>query len=125
MVGRSSRAAVFQVLGRPGLVEQNGAGEAWTYTAAPPARRGLSGGAGAALGLAGAFVPYVGLIGPGLGLANAALPDGPAPETRTIKIEFDPRGVVRDCTYASTGLPAGFAPPEGGPPVPVCSRAAS
>lgn len=111
VVGRSSRADVFGVLGRPSRTERSGRGEAWIYEATQGGtRQGVNmGGIAAASGVVGAFVPYVGLVGPGLGLAGAAM-DGRPPETEaaTLAVAFGEDGIVRDCIFTSTAAPAGM-----------------
>ena len=55
-------------------------------------------------------MPYVGLIGSGLGLAGVAM-DGmrAEPQAVMLAVMFRDDGVVRDCTYSSTAAPAGVA----------------
>lgn len=111
VIGRSTRADVFTVLGRPARTQQSLAGEGWVYEARTDdsGRQRLMSGAAAASGVAGAFVPYLGLVGSGLGLANASTGSGRRnPDTASMTVEFGANGVVRDCTYASTAVPAGM-----------------
>lgn len=111
VIGRSSRADVFAALGRPAQTRQSGPVESWVYEtkAEDAGDGGFKNGALAAAGVAGAFVPYVGLIGPSLGLASAATGSArPAPEAASLTVGFGEDGIVRDCTYASTALPAGM-----------------
>ena len=109
-VGRSSRADVFAALGQPSRTERSAGGEAWIYEArtGDTGSRGWRNGVSAASGVAGAFVPYVGLIGSGLGLAGAGAEAMRAdPQAVSLAVSFRADGVVRDCTYSSTALPAG------------------
>ncbi len=110
VVGRSSRTEVFTALGQPSRTERSALGEAWIYEArtGDPGGRGLMNGASAASGVIGAFVPYVGLIGSGLGLAGVAM-DGTRAELQVVSltITFRDDNVVRDCAYASTAAPIG------------------
>ncbi len=111
VVGRSSRTDVFTALGRPSRTEQSQLGETWVYEAkgSDSGARNLMGGAAAAAGVVGAFVPFVGLAGPALGLAGAAT-NATRRETDVVSaaVSFDAGGVVRDCVYSSTALPAGM-----------------
>jgi len=110
VVGRSSRNDVFAALGQPSRTERSALGEAWVYEArtGDAGGRGLMNGASAASGVVGAFVPYAGLIGSGLGLAGVAM-DGTRsePQVVSLAVTFRDDGVVRDCTYSSTASPAG------------------
>lgn len=112
VVGRSSRADVFAALGRPARTEQSAQGETWIYEtkASSAGGQGLMNGAAAASGLAGAFVPYVGLIGSGLGLASATAGAVPRaePDAASVAVSFADNGVVRDCVYSTTASPAGL-----------------
>ncbi len=112
VIGRSSRTDVFTALGRPSRTEQSGAGETWVYEAknGDGGGQGLINGATAASGIIGAFVPYAGLVGSGLGLAGAAA-NGTRqePDTVSVAVSFGTDGVVRNCVYSSTALPAGVA----------------
>ena len=69
------------------------------------------GGASAATGMVGAFVPYVGLIGSGLGLAGAAV-NGAQPDVQAVSLTvlFRDDGIVRDCSYSSTAAPTSAKP---------------
>jgi len=126
IVGRSSRTDVFNALGQPSRTERSGLGEAWVYQAAKgDAGNGrLVSGASAASGIVGAFVPYAGLVGSGLGLAGAAA-DRTRPDVQAISltVTFRDDGLVRDCSYASTALPAGVpgSIARAAPPI-DCSR---
>ena len=109
-VGRSSRADVFAALGQPSRTERSAGGEAWIYEArtGDTGGRGWMNGVSAASGVAGAFVPYVGLIGSGLGLAGVGVDAMRAdPQAVSLAVTFREDGVVRDCAYSSTALPAG------------------
>ena len=112
VIGRSSRTDVFTTLGQPSRTERSALGEAWVYEAktGDAGGNGLISGASAATGVVGAFVPYVGLIGSGLGLAGVAM-DGMRAEPQAVMLAviFRDDGVVRDCTYSSTAAPAGVA----------------
>ncbi len=123
-VGRSSRADVFAALGQPSRTERSAGGEAWVYEArtGDPGDRGWMTGVSAASGVAGAFVPYVGLIGSGLGLAGAdALRADP--QAVSLAVSFREDGVVRDCAYSSTAAPAGVpGAPAGAPALIDCQR---
>ena len=118
VIGRSSRNDVFTALGRPTRTQQSLAGESWIYEskADDSGRQRMMSGAAAASGVAGAFVPYLGLVGSGLGLANAAGGSGGrVPDVVSMTVEFGTGGVVRDCTYASTAAPAGMPGTAPGP----------
>ncbi len=109
-VGRSTRADVFTALGKPGHTERSGLGEAWVYEAKQGSsdNAGLVSGVSAASGLIGAFVPFAGLAGSGLGLANTAVGATRAdPQSASLTVTFRDDGVVRDCLYSSTAAPAG------------------
>ena len=110
VVGRSSRTDVYTALGRPTRAQQGLAGESWIYesTADDSGRQRLISGASAASGVAGAFVPYLGLVGSGLGLVNASADTGRKPETVSMTVDFGANGLVRDCTFSSTAVPAGM-----------------
>ena len=125
-VGRSTRADVFAALGQPSRTERSAGGEAWIYEArtGEPGSRGWMSGVSAASGVAGAFVPYVGLIGSSLGLAGVAA-DGMRtdPQAVSLAVLFRDDGVVRDCTYSSTAAPAGVSASAAGAALPVdCQR---
>lgn len=110
-IGRSSRADVFATLGRPIRTERSTAGERWIYEAGPQSQGNaqLVSGVGAAAGIAGVFVPYLGLIGPGLSLANAASGTQPTGAARaTLSVDFTAEGLARDCVYSSGAMPAGL-----------------
>lgn len=110
VVGRSSRADVFAALSQPGRTERSMGGETWIYEAKEGEAGGqrLMSGAGAAIGLAGAFVPYLGLVGSGVGLMNtAAGATRREPDAISLAVNFGDDDVVRDCTYSSTAVPAG------------------
>ena len=108
VVGQSSRADVFAALGRPTRTQQSSSGESWIYESKTDAagRRGVLQGAAAASGVIGAFVPYAGLVGSGLGLADTAVDGTPKGEMTSLTVEFGPDGVVRECVYSSTAPPA-------------------
>lgn len=110
-IGHSTRNEVFAALGQPDHTQQSSLGEAWVYEAKAPPSHGSSGlmnSAAAASGVVGAFVPYVGLLGSGLGLANSAVGGQPAaPKEDSLTVMFAASGIVRDCLYSSTALPAG------------------
>ena len=122
VVGRSSRAEVFAALGRPARTERSSAGEAWVFEASNQSgpSAGLVSGATVASSVVGAFVPFAGLVGTGIGLANSSRP---AADTVTLVVKFDPNGVVQDCTQTSTAAPVGLPGVEGSPP-PDCTRPA-
>ncbi len=127
VVGRSSRTEVFTVLGQPSRTERSALGEAWIYEArtGDPSGRGLMNGASAASGVVGAFVPFVGLIGSGIGLAGVAM-DGMQrqPQVVSLTVTFRGDSVVRDCAYASTAAPAGVTPAAGIAKLVDCQRPA-
>ena len=111
VVGRSSRTDVFTALGRPTRTQQGLGGESWVYEGKTDdsGRQRLMSGAAAASGVAGAFVPYLGLVGSGLGLANASADTGRRePDMVSMTVDFGADGLVRDCTYSSTAVPAGM-----------------
>lgn len=111
VVGRSTRTEVFSTLGQPSRTERSALGEAWIYearTGDPGSGRTLMSGASAASGVVGAFVPFVGLIGSGIGLAGVAMDGTRAePQVVSLTVAFRDDSVVRDCAYASTAAPAG------------------
>ena len=77
-------------------------------------------GAAAASGVAGAFVPYLGLVGSGLGLANATGDTGRRePDMVSMTVDFGVSGLVRDCTYSSTAVPAGMPGAAAGAATPL------
>lgn len=123
-IGRSSRADVFAALGRPARTEQSNAGERWVYETGRGSQGSteLVNSVGAATGVVGAFVPYVGLVGSGLSLATAASGKPPPKAGDNLSVDFSPDGIVRDCVYASSAMPAGL---PGAPPTPSlgCGRA--
>ena len=126
IVGRSTRGDVFALLGQPSHAERGGQGETWLYETKPggDGHGALMSGAAAASGLVGAFVPYVGLLGSGLGLAGAAM-DGtrPAQQSASLSIAFGDDGIVRDCRYVTTAFsPGGEGKPPGIPEVIDCRR---
>ncbi len=125
VVGRSSRTNVFTALGSPTRTQQSIAGESWVYEAKTDdsGRQRLMSGAGAAAGVAGAFVPYLGLVGSGLGLANAAGNTGRADaDLVSMTVDFGANGLVRDCTYSSTAIPAGMPGAAAGARPPGCQK---
>lgn len=126
VVGRSTRADVFAALGQPNRTERSAGGEAWVYEArtGDPGSRGWMSGVSAASGVAGAFVPYVGLLGSGLGLASVGADALRAdPQAVSLAVTFREDGVVRDCAYSSTAAPAGVpAAPAGAPALIDCQR---
>lgn len=126
VIGRSSRADVFSALGRPSRTERSASGEAWIYEAKTrdTGGQGLISGVSAASGVAGAFVPYAGLVGSGLGLAGAAMGKAQSPPVVvSLSVAFASDGVVRDCVYSSTAFSA-VAPnsPTGALPPVDCGR---
>ncbi len=110
VIGQSSRTNVFTDLGRPDRTQQSLQGETWVYEtkAGDSGAQGLRSGAAAVSGIVGAFVPYAGLVGSGLGLADAAAGRRQEPDTMSVTISFTDSGIVRDCSYSSTALPAGL-----------------
>lgn len=117
VVGRSSRAEVFSALGRPSRTERSALGESWIYEAKArdSGGQGLISGVSTASGVAGAFVPYAGLIGSGLGLAGAAMGKvQPSPVVVSLAVAFAPDDVVRDCVYSSTAFPSNPSEPATG-----------
>ena len=130
VIGRSTRADVFSKLGPPARTEERGTGETWVYETRHDrggSRRGLMAGAAAASGVVGAFVPFVGLVGPGIGLLDATTGGSEtAPEVSSLSVIYGQDGIVRDCVYSATGIPAGM---PGADPAQAktagCSRAAS
>ena len=126
VVGRSTRGDVFTLLGQPSHAERGGQGETWLYETKPggDGHDDLVSGAAAASGLVGALVPYVGLLGSGLGLAGAAM-DGtrPAQQSASLSVSFGDDGIVRDCRYATTAFsPGSEGKPPGMPEVIDCQR---
>lgn len=121
IVGRSSRAEVFALLGQPGRIDRDGQGERWTWASGGAAPDRLGPAMQAASTVAGAFIPFAGLAGTGLGLARSAT-DGPPPGLTTFAVAFTDRGVVQDCMASASALPADGA---GAPAVlPDCQRPA-
>jgi hypothetical protein len=109
VVGQSSRADVFGLLGRPTRSERSASGESWVYEVKEnkAGRDTLLSGAAAGSAIVGAFVPYAGLVGSGIGLANAVHgSSGPPPDTSSLTVAFGPDGIVHDCLYATTAAPA-------------------
>lgn len=107
VIGQSSRADVMTALGRPLRTERSSAGESWGYdgnTDTGPSP-GLVSGATTASAVAGTFVPYVGLLGTGVGLANTART---TPDTMSLKVEFGVDGIVVECLQSSTAMPSGL-----------------
>lgn len=105
VIGRSTRAEVLTALGQPARSERNAQGETWVYEVREKNANydRLMGGAAAGSAIAGAFVPFAGLVGSGLGLANAAVGDtGHPPDTTSLAVSYGPDGVVRDCVVTST-----------------------
>lgn len=102
---------MFAALGQPDHTQQSSLGEAWVYeakAASGSGRSGLMNGAAAASGVVGAFVPYVGLLGSGLGLASSTMGGQPAaPKGDSLTVMFTAGGIVRDCLYSSVAPPAG------------------
>ena len=126
VVGGSSRAEVFSALGRPSRTERSALGESWIYEAKThdTGGQGLISGVSAASGVAGAFVPYAGLVGSGLGLAGTAMGKAQAtPVVVSLAVAFAPDGVVRDCVYSSSAFPVGASdPPTEAPTLVDCGR---
>ena len=118
VVGRSSRNDVFAALGRPARTETTSTGESWVYATKDDGAGGqtLVNGATSAMGVAGAFVPYVGLAASSLGLASTAAGAArPPADSTSLTVLFGADGVVRDCVYASTASPGGLGGPGAGP----------
>jgi len=112
VVGRSTRSDVFAVLGQPSRTERSALGEAWIYEAKTTGAggHGVMNGVSAASAVVGAFVPYVGLVGSGLGLADAAFDETRSePELVSLTVAFRDDSVVRDCAYSSTATPVGMS----------------
>ena len=110
VVGRSSRNDVFAALGRPARTERSSLGEVWVYQPTADSGTGGSGlmsGASAASRILGAFVPYAGAVGSGLGLAGTAMGGSSStPSADSLSVTFRDGGIVRDCTFSSTMFPA-------------------
>lgn len=109
VVGRSSKADVLSALGPPSRTERSAQGEAWIYETKDDGSGGqdLMSGMAAVSGIVGAFVPYAGLVGSGLGLAGTAA--GAArqrPSVASLAVIFGDEGVVRECVYSSTAPPS-------------------
>ncbi len=106
VVGQSSRADVLGVMGRPSQVLRNARGEAWVYEAQGASRNEgrMAAGAQAAATVAGALIPFAGLVGAGMGLASAAASESRQPMVTTMTVEFAEAGVVRDCIYATNAM---------------------
>lgn len=118
VVGRSSRNDVFAALGQPARTDRSSLGEVWIYqpTGGGTSGSGLMSGASAASGILGAFVPYAGAVGSGLGLAGTAL-DGTrsTPPANSLSVAFRDDGIVRDCTFSITIFPAAGPAQDGSP----------
>ena len=113
VVGHSSRSEVLAVMGRPSHTERSATGEAWVYESKTDdsGGQGLMSGASAASGVIGAFVPYAGLVGSGLGLAGtAANGTRPDPQAVSLTVMFRDDGIVRDCSYSTTAAPTSAKP---------------
>ena len=113
VVGHSSRGDVLAVMGRPSRTERSAAGESWIYESKADDAGGqsLMSGASAASGVIGAFVPYAGLVGSGLGLAGtAANGTRPDPQAVSLTVMFRDDGIVRDCSYSTTAAPTSAKP---------------
>ena len=118
VVGRSSRNEVFQALGQPARTERSSAGEVWVYqpTSGGTDGSGVMSGASAASGILGAFVPYAGAIGSGLGLAGTAMgKSSSGPPADSLSVVFRDDGIVRDCVFSKTVFPPGGAGPADAP----------
>lgn len=102
-VGESSRVEVFQIMGRPTQVLRGARGESWVYQAQASTadRRNLAAGAQVASTVAGVLIPFVGLVGTGIGLASQMGGDAPPPGVTTVTIDFADPGIVRDCTIST------------------------
>ena len=113
VVGHSSRSEVLAVMGRPSRTERSAAGEAWVYESKTDDSGGqsLMSGASAATGVIGAFVPYAGLVGSGLGLAGTAANGTRSdPQAVSLTVMFRDDGIVRDCSYSTTAAPTSAKP---------------
>ncbi len=113
VVGHSSRSDVLAVMGRPSHTERSASGEAWVYESKTDDTGGqsLMSGATAASGVIGAFVPYAGLVGSGLGLAGTAANGTRAdPQAVSLTVMFRDDGIVRDCSYSTTAAPTSAKP---------------
>lgn len=126
VVGHSSRNDVLAALGRPARTDRSSLGEVWVYqpTGGDTGGSGLMSGASTASGILGAFVPYVGAVGSGLGLAGTAMgATSQAPPADSLSVTFRDDGIVRDCAFSSTTSPmAGPAPGAGPAKVVDCQR---
>ena len=124
VIRRSSRADVFAALGRPDQTRRSPLGETWVYEPKADSGSGqqFASGAAAVAGVAGAFVPYVGLLGSGLGLAGLAAGSQPEPDPGSLAVSFGDDGVVRDCVYSSTASPAGMPGAAEAPGKPIGCR---
>lgn len=118
VVGHSSRNDVFVALGQPARTERSSAGEVWIYqpTNGGTGGRGLMSGASAATGILGAFVPYAGAVGSGLGLAGTAMSGTSSTSPpNSLSVSFRGDGVVRECTFSSTMFSAAGPGPAAAP----------
>lgn len=106
VVGQSSRADVLGVMGQPSQVLRNARGESWVYEAQDSGRTDgrVAAGTQAAATVAGALIPFAGLVGAGMGLANAAVSEPRRPAVTTVTVEFAEAGVVRECIYATNAM---------------------
>ena len=124
VVGQSSRADVLGAMGRPSQVLRTAKGEAWVYEAGGGRDRARMAAAGtqAATTVASALIPFAGLVGAGLGLANSMTSDPRGPQVTTVTVDFAETGVVRDCLYATNVITnADLARADGRAPF-DCSR---
>ena len=106
VVGQSSRTDVLGVMGQPSQVVRGARGESWVYEAQGVSRNDgrMAAGAQAATTVASALIPFAGLVGAGMGLANSMGPDSRRPAVTTVTIDFAEAGFVRDCFYATNAM---------------------
>ena len=93
-------------MGQPSQVLRNARGESWVYEAQGASRGDgrMAAGAQAATTVASALIPFAGLVGAGVGLANSMASEPRRPTATTVTIEFAEAGVVRDCLYATNAM---------------------
>ena len=114
-------------MGQPSQVVRSARGESWVYDAQGAGRDNarMAAGTQAATTVASALIPFAGLVGAGVGLANSMASEPRRPTVTTVTIEFAEAGIVRDCLYATNAMtPDDLARADGRAPF-DCRRPAS
>ena len=98
VIGQSSRSDVLALLGQPNHTTWNRDGESWVYqvTDEDLRRESMSNGATIAGGVLGAFVPFGGLIGMGLGMAGSQVSELATASPTTTLVLLQSFGVGRE-----------------------------